>query len=138
MRYKYDKPLQGKIGKEKYKCTIEWRNGKIVADEPESPGGTDSGPDPHSLLLSSLAACTLITLRMYIDRKQWDIPEITVKTNLYYETKEGVNQATIDQEIIFAGNVDEKKKLRLKDIASRCPISKIIENETMIRTFSGE
>ena len=70
MKYKLEKPVQGTIGNEKYQCTIEWRNGKFISDEPETIGGKDSGPDPYTLLLSSLASCKLITLRMYIDRKR--------------------------------------------------------------------
>ena len=83
MNYKFDKPIHSSIGLEKYQCTIEWRNGKFIADEPVSSGGKDLGPDPYTLLLSSLASCTLITLRMYIDRKGWDIPAISVQSNMY-------------------------------------------------------
>ena len=73
MKYQLEKPVQGSIAKKKYQCTIEWRNGKFIADEPPSIGGEDSGPDPYTLLLSSLASCKLITLRMYIDRKGWEL-----------------------------------------------------------------
>ncbi len=64
MKYKFEKPIGGKIGTEKYKVTIEWRNGVLIADEPVSSGGKDLGADPFTLLLSSLAACTLTTLRV--------------------------------------------------------------------------
>jgi putative redox protein len=135
MQYKFKEPLQGTIGKEPYRCTITWRNGQIISDEPASSGGGDTGPDPHSLLLSSLAACTLITLRMYIDRKGWDIPEMSVHTNLFETIKDGKQITTIDRDIRFFGEVDTEKKLRLKEIASHCPISKIMENEVKVRTF---
>lgn len=87
VKYKFDKPVHGSIGNEKYQCTIEWRNGKFIADEPVTSGGKDSGPDPYTLLLSSLASCTLVTMRMYIDRKGWQVPEIAVNANMYQETK---------------------------------------------------
>ena len=74
--------IEGTIGTQKYLCTISWRNGKLLMDEPESVGGNDLGPDPYSTLLASLAGCTLSTLRMYIDRKGWDIPEIKISLNL--------------------------------------------------------
>lgn len=87
MIYKFEKPVHGSIGLEKYQCTIEWRNGKFISDEPQSSGGKDMGPDPYTLLLSSLASCTLVTLRMYIDRKGWNIPSISVNVNMYSEKK---------------------------------------------------
>ena len=134
MEYKFQKPVHGTIGTEKYQCTIEWRNGKFIADEPETSGGKDIGPDPYSLLLSSLASCTLITLRMYIDRKGWDVPNIAVNVNLYQETKDDKTITIIDCDIIFLNPVDEEQKLRLQEIAKNCPISKILENDIKVRT----
>ena len=135
MQYKFKKPLIGTIGIEKYQCTIEWRNGKFIADEPPASGGKDAGPDPHTLLLSSIVSCTLITLRMYIDRKGWDISNIAVTANWYSEKKDEKVITIIDRDILFLSPVDEEKKLRLQEIASQCPISKILENETRVRTF---
>src|SRR5436190_2255408 len=99
MEYKLQKPVHGSIGTQKYQCTIEWRNGQFIADEPVKNGGKDMGPDPFTLLLSSLASCTLVTLRMYIDRKEWDIAEIRVNVNLF-QAKDGENTTTyIDRDI---------------------------------------
>ena len=134
MEYKFQKPVHGTIGTEKYQCTIEWRNGKFIADEPETSGGKDTGPDPYSLLLSSLVSCTLITLRMYIDRKGWDVPNIAVNANLYQEKKDDKTNTIIDCDIIFLSPVDEEQKLRLQEIAKHCPISKILENDIKVRT----
>src|SRR5438046_283915 len=101
MKYKFEKPVYGTIGSEKYQCTIEWRNGKFIADEPVTSGGKDSGPDPYTLLLSSLASCTLITMRAFIDRRGWDIPGIAVNVNYYQETKDEEPTTIIDRDIIF-------------------------------------
>jgi|SRR5690242_8607999 len=135
MQYKFPKPIHGIIGSEKYQCTIEWRNGKFIADEPATSGGKDMGPDPYTLLLSSLATCTLITMRMYIDRKGWDIPQIAVNVNLYQETKNETTTAIIDCDIVFLTPFEEEKKLRLQEIAKHCSISKILEGEIKVRTF---
>lgn len=134
MEYKFKKPVHSTIGTEKYQCTIEWRNGKFIVDEPETSGGKDTGPDPYTLLLSSLASCTLITMRMYIERKGWDIPNISVNANLYQETKDDRTTTIIDSDIIFLSPVDEEQKLRLQEIAKHCPISKILENDIKMRT----
>jgi putative redox protein len=135
MIYKFEKPVHGSIGLEKYQCTIEWRNGKFISDEPESSGGKDLGPDPYTLLLSSLASCTLVTLRMYIDRKGWNIPSISVNVNMYSEKKDEKLTTIIDRDIIFSADTPEEQKTRLQEIASSCPISKILQNDVKVRTF---
>jgi len=135
MKYKMEKPIHGSIGSTKYQCHIEWRNGTILSDEPVTSGGQDTGPDPFTLLLSSLASCTLITLRMYIDRKGWDIPSITVSTNLYQETKDEKLTTIIDRDILFTTPVPDEQKKRLQEIAKACPVSKILEGDIKVRTF---
>ncbi len=72
---------------------------------------------------------------MYIDRKGWDIPNIAVNGNWYQEKKDEKIITIIDRDILFLSPVDEEKKLRLQEIASQCPISKILENEIKVRTF---
>ena len=135
MKYKLENPVQGSIVKEKYACTIEWRTGKFISDEPASVGGNDTGPDPFTLLLSSLASCKLITLRMYIDRKGWEIERFAINTNLYQETKDEITTTIIDCDLLFISPVTEEQKLRLMEIAKNCPISKILQGDTKVRVF---
>lgn len=136
MKYKLEKPVHGTIGTERYQCVIEWRNGKFVADEPESVGGKDSGPDPYTLLLSSLASCKLITLRMYIDRKGWEFDRIAISSNMYQETRDEVTSTIIDCDILFLSAVTDEQKMQLLEIAKNCPVSKIIEGELKVRVFA--
>ena len=125
--------ITGKIGTQKYLCTISWRNGTFVMDEPESIEGKDLGPDPYSTLLASLAACTLSTLRMYIDRKAWDIPEINISLNLSQENNSELT-TTITRSITFSNTIEEDIKNRLLIIAEKCPVSKILKNTVLIKT----
>lgn len=128
-----DHDITGSIGTQNYLCTILWRNGRLLMDEPENVGGEDLGPDPFSTLLASLAGCTLSTLRMYIDRKGWDIPEIKIAVNLTQENND-VFETIITREISFSSNVDEQTKNRLLIIAEKCPVSKILKNKITINT----
>ncbi len=136
MKYVLENPVTAKIGTEKYKCTVQWRHGKFIVDEPESSGGKDKGPDPHTLLLSSLGTCTLVTLRMYIDRKGWDIPDIAVSVNMYHEVRDGKNVTVIDRDLDFLAPVTDEQRERMVQIAKACPISKILEGEIQVRTFA--
>ena len=135
MNYKLEKPVHGTIGTAKYQCTIEWRNGQFIADEPTTTGGKDAGPDPYTLLLSSLASCTLMTVRMYIDRKGWDVAEIAVNVNLYQEMEGEKTVTYIDRDLIFLSPVSDEQKMRLQEIAIHCPISKMLQGEIKVRTF---
>lgn len=133
MTYYFEKDILGSIGKQKYLCNIIWRNGTITMDEPEKIEGQDLGPDPYSTLLASLAGCTLSTLRMYIDRKGWDVPEIHVNLN-FALNNEGEFSTDIKREITFSTEVPSAQKERLLLIASKCPVSKILENKIKIHT----
>ena len=72
---------------------------------------------------------------MYIDRKGWDIPSIAVNTNLYQEIKDEKLLTTIDRDILFTSKVEEEQKIKLQEIASNCPVSKLLENDVKVRTF---
>ena len=128
-----EKDISGHIGTQKYLCTISWRNGQLIMDEPESIGGNDLGPDPYSTLLASLAGCTLSTLRMYIDRKGWIIPEINITLNA---TRETGNEVTtiISRNISFSTEITPEQKERLLMIAEKCPVSRILKGTITINT----
>lgn len=128
-----EEDIIGRIGKEKYHCEIRWKKGVLHMDEPESSGGKDKGPDPYSTFLASLAGCTLATLRMYIDRKEWDIPEIHIRLNMS-QKNEGEIVTFIHREITFANEVSPDQKERLLLIAEKCPVSKLLSNTIDIHT----
>lgn len=136
MKYKFEKPVGGTIGLKSYQCTIEWRSGQFISDEPVSEGGKDEGPDPYTLLLSSVVSCTLITLRMYIDRKGWDIPSMAVTANMFQNKTADKMVTIIDRDLKIQGMVTDEQRERLTDIAKSCPISKILQGELMVRTFT--
>lgn len=125
--------ITGTIGTQKYLCTISWRKGSFFMDEPTNIDGKDLGPDPYTALLSSLAGCTLSTLRMYIDRKGWDIPEINISLNMSQENDSEIT-TTISRTISFPATIEEDIKKRLLIIAEKCPVSKILKNKILINT----
>ncbi|MET0463388.1 MAG: OsmC family protein [Chitinophagaceae bacterium] len=134
MKYILEKPVNGMIGNEKFKTVIHWRNGVLITDEPEKLGGKDIGPDPYTLLLSSLVSCTLATLRMYIDHKGLEIPEIAAEANMLHEVENDVMVLRIDRKITIPQILDKELELRLIRVAENCPISRILKGKINIQT----
>jgi len=119
------------IKKDLYKIEIKTPTGNvIIADEPIDKGGQDTGFSPKELLAAALSACTSATLRMYADRKGWDLQEVKVETEL----TEAVEQTLITRKLEFTGNLDQEQKARLIAIANACPVHKILSNPIEIKT----
>ncbi|MEM1179825.1 MAG: OsmC family protein, partial [Acidobacteriota bacterium] len=114
----------------------------MVADEPEEVGGGDRGPTPYDLLLAALGTCTNMTLRMYADRKGWALE--TVDSQLRHSKvhakdceeceTEGGKVDIIERELEITGDLDDRQRERLFEIADRCPVHRTLTSETVIRS----
>lgn len=124
------------VGSQKYKTTISARQHTIIGDEPESLGGSDLGMTPYELLLASLGECTAITLKMYAERKQWDVSYIKVILNLT-EMTSADRTTTISRNIKIEGNLTDEQYQRLIQIANLCPVHKVLSNTIKIDTQLG-
>ena len=125
--------IAAKIDTRLYRTEITSSTGNIlIVDEPQEMGGKNLGFSPSELLASSLASCTLITLRMYINRKQWDVSEINIKVDLEKDAEQNISLFTRKIEII--GEIDEEQRQRLHLIAEKCPIHKMLTNTIKIQT----
>lgn len=125
--------ISSSIKTENYKVEIKSPSGNIViADEPTEMGGKDLGFSPKELLASALAACTSATVKMYADRKEWDLQEVKLDIELEYSKEE--NKTVINRKLEFIGNLDEAQKNRLLTVANACPIHKILSNQIEINS----
>lgn len=123
------------IKKELYKTEITSPSGNVViSDEPVDKGGMNKGFSPHELLVAALSACTSATLRMYADRKGWDVQEVHVETELM----DVDNTSLFTRKIKFTGTLDEDQKKRLLEIANKCPIHKVLSGPIKIETGLGD
>ncbi|MCZ0732776.1 OsmC family protein [Phreatobacter sp. AB_2022a] len=118
------------IGKERYAVAIEARGHRLTADEPEALCGGDTGPAPFDLLLSSLGACTAITLQMYAERKQWPLEAVDIDLR-YIKT---VDEAHIERAITVTGALAPEQKARLAEIAEKTPVTLVLKPGIDIRT----
>jgi len=113
-----------------YAQTIRIGRHTLVADEPATHGGADAGASPFGLLLAGLAACTSITLRMYADRKGWDLGPVHVDA-VIVRVGEGER---IDRTIKLAPSVTAEQRARLAEIAEKTPVTKTLRRGTSIVT----
>jgi putative redox protein len=108
-----------------YEHEVEMGEHRLVADEPESAGGSDKGPTATQLLAASLASCTSITLLMYAQRKQWELGDLEVAVD--YETPAaGAAGAAIEVKISTAARLDDEQRRRLLAIAAKCPVHRTL------------
>jgi putative redox protein len=106
---------------------------RLRLDEPLStPGGTDTGAEPLEVLLAALGACETITMRMYADRKGWALRHADVQ--LSASNIDGVY--VIRRQLTIDGDLDEGQRARLREIANRCPVHRILMNEVRVEDVS--
>lgn len=118
------------IATTKYRVQLDNGRHLFGADEPVEQGGQDTAPAPDELLEASLASCTAITVRMYADRKQWNLDGVDVAVKL-----ERVDGKTVfTRNITLKGNLDTEQKERLLQIAKLCPVSKTLAGSIEINT----
>jgi uncharacterized OsmC-like protein len=119
---------------------------RLLADEPESAGGSDAGPDPYDYLLTSLGVCTSMTVGLYARRK--NLPLETITVSLWHsrihakdceecETKEGMLDR-IDLEVELTGPLSAEQHAKLMEIADQCPVHRTLTSEINIRLRPAE
>ena len=124
-----------------FKTTINCSHAFIV-DQPKSAGGTDDGPNPLEIFLSSLPACICAIGRIIANQRKIDLRGITVdvegdidKDFLLGKTNDGRAGFTeirsyVDIDADLAKDVKESL---LKEIAERCPIADNMSNYTVVK-----
>jgi putative redox protein len=108
---------------------ISIRTHDVTADEPEENGGEDEGPTPQELLAASLASCTAITMEMYAQRKGWDVGDVEVQVD--YEPAQRGSPTRFEMVIRMPKELPEDQRLRLMQIAAKCPVHRTLEGEVM-------
>lgn len=124
------------IGEKHYAARVITSSHQLIVDEPESNGGADAGPSPSEVLLASLGACTAITLRMYIDRKGWHIPEILIQLELVRDIV--AKKSKISIHIHAKGDITPEMKQKLLMIADKCPTHQVLANPIEFETTLNE
>lgn len=148
LQFSGKKPLQTKkqlitrTGSEGYLTEIQVGPHHMLSDEPESVGGSNLGPTPYGYLGAALGSCTGMTLKMYADRKKWDLEEVNVHVSHSKAHASDCGECdtknkkidVFEREIEILGNLDEAQIKRLLEIADRCPVHRTLHEQVEVRT----
>jgi putative redox protein len=114
----------------------------LHADEPAAAGGGDTGPGPYELLLMALGSCTSMTVHLYAAQKKWPLEQVIVR--LSQESVHvrdcancedpGAMIHHIEKRIELIGSLDEAQRVRLLEIADRCPVHRTLTSKIEIRS----
>ena len=119
-----------RFGSGHFQQALEVGNDRFVSDVDQDKGGNSSGPSPHEYLGAALAACTGMTLKMYAQRKSWDLQDVIVTVDI-----ERVNDIEkFKRSIKLVGVVDAEQSQRLLEIANKCPVHKALTGTIEINT----
>ncbi len=141
------KPVKGAVvveetGHGRFQQAVVAGAHKLLADEPVSVGGADSGPGPYDLVLAGLGACTSMTMRMYAERKQWPLEKVNVvlRHEKIHAEDCGECETThgridhITRDITLTGNLDAAQRAKLMEISEKCPVHRSLHAEVKVDT----
>jgi putative redox protein len=112
---------------------IEVSGYRLISDVTVGSGGSNQGPDPHDYLQTALAACTVLTMQLYADRKGIPLESADVKVKI---TAEG-SENRMHREIRLIGKLSDEQRQRLLEIAEKCPIHRFLSKGATIETVAA-
>ena len=114
-----------------YLAEAKIRGHFVVTDVPVSDGGENTAPTPVEYLLTAIGGCVAITLRMYAERRSWDVGKITVNV---FQNKDAQG-SYLTEEISFENDITEDQRKRLLMFAGKCPVARMVKGETRIESL---
>ena len=122
-----------------FRTPIQSGRHAIIADEPASVGGSDSGPTPHELLSAALASCTTMTLQMYARHKGVALDRAEVDVS-HEKRDDGDGNGRYDaftRVIRVEGDFDEAVRERMLEIADKCPVHRTLHGRVVVENVLG-
>lgn len=116
----------------KFTNDISTKKHQLIADEPKKFKGDDLGMNPYELLLSSLGACTSMTMKMYAERKGYDLQDIKVELNHKKEIVNEIPTDHISKKITIEGNLSDEERAKIIKIAEKCPVNRTLKSDIIL------
>jgi len=107
---------------------------ELLADEPPALGGQDAGMAPFDLYLASLSACTAITLRMYAEKKGWELGEFSAEL---HSSRDADGKLHVHRVLHATGPLDDAQWQRLLDVVEKTPVTLVMREGARITSERG-
>jgi putative redox protein len=105
------------------------RGHRLAVDELPSVGGEDTGPTPHDLYDTALAACKALTVVWYANRKQMPLTDVTVRVERD-DADERKGTYRLHATLELAGDLTDLQREELLNVAGKCPVHKLMTQVT--------
>ena len=128
---------------ETFTTTLTAGDHELIADEPENvDGGKDQGPDPYDYLLMSLGSCTVMTIKMYVRRKDWALEDVYMELRHSKRHDEDCDNCedpdskidVIEKEVIVEGDLSDEQMDKILDISKKCPVHRTLQGDMSIKS----
>ena len=128
---------------ETFTTTLTAGDHELIADKPESvDGGNDRGPDPYDYLLMSLGSCTVMTIKMYVRRKDWPLEDVYMELRHSKRHDEDCDNCedpdskidVIEKEVIVEGDLSDEQIDKILDISKKCPVHRTLIGDMTIES----
>lgn len=107
---------------------------QLSSDEPPALGGANAGMAPFELYLAALASCTAITLRMYAQRKGWELGQFHAELE---SSRDADGNFQVHRTLHADGPLDDSQWARLLDVVERTPVTLVMKQGAAITSSRG-
>jgi putative redox protein len=115
-----------------FQVEVRAQGTSFLSDEPISSGGMASGPGPFDLLSAALGACTVMTVKLYAQRKAIAVSHVQVM--ITHQRDPGSQRDMFERSIFIDAAVTEDEMKLLLAAADRCPVSRTLSEGSDIVT----
>lgn len=106
---------------------------EMVIDAGVEEGGHNLGPNPTRTLEAALAACGVMTIKMYARRKGWDVQSAEIRIRRG-ESEDAHVPHLLEKELTLKGDLDEAQRARLLEIADKCPVHRMLSGGVAVNS----
>ncbi|MFQ5562967.1 MAG: alpha/beta fold hydrolase [Parvularculaceae bacterium] len=105
----------------------------FVIDASKAEGGDDMGPNPTRVVEAALAACGVMTIKMYARRKGWEVDSAQIHIRRA-EGEDAHEARVLEKTLEVEGPLDDAQRERLLEIADKCPVHRMLTEGVKVKS----